>query len=51
MRILQERIEKTRIEKQRLVKSQELEILEEETKRDILEAARQRDVRAGGGRT
>jgi hypothetical protein len=40
MRILQDRIERIRAEKERLQKIQELELLEEETKRAILEKAR-----------
>ena len=42
MRILQDRIERIREEKERLQKIQELEVLEEETKRAILEKASKR---------
>ncbi|KAE8444530.1 hypothetical protein EG329_014454 [Mollisiaceae sp. DMI_Dod_QoI] len=48
MRILQERMERIRAEKQRLEKIQELEALEEETKKAILDAEKQRDARASG---
>jgi hypothetical protein len=49
MRILQDRIERIRGEKERLQKIQDLELLEEETKRAILEKARQRGDRNGSG--
>jgi hypothetical protein len=49
MRVLQDRIERIRAEKERLQKIQELELLEEETKRAILEKARRRGEGVGVG--
>jgi hypothetical protein len=48
MRILQDRIERIRAEKERLQKIQELELLEEETKRAILDKGRRRGGGASG---
>jgi hypothetical protein len=47
LRVLQDRIGRIRAEKERLQKIQELELLDEETKRAILEKAKRR----GGGAT
>jgi hypothetical protein len=47
LQILKDRIERIRAEKERLTRIQELEALEEETKRDILDT--QRRVYGGSG--
>jgi hypothetical protein len=49
MRVLQDRIKRIRAEKERLQKIQELELLEEETKRAILEKVRRRGGGSGSG--
>jgi hypothetical protein len=43
LQILKDRIERIRAEKERLIRIQELEALEEETKRDILDMQRRVD--------